>query len=132
MSYQSLAFFTGLFGSLHCVVMCGPLVMALPFQGKPWYSFLQKLVYQLGRILTYAILGFIAGSIGSIFNILGLQQTLSIVTGALLIAIAFFHFSGKKLTWFNKAQQKVFTPIATFLGRWMSKSYGGLFAGALH
>src|SRR5690606_16522395 len=103
-----------------------------PFQGKPWYGFIQKLVYQFGRILTYAILGIIAGSVGSIFNILGLQQALSMVTGILLIAIAFFHFSGKRMAWFNRAQQKLFTPVASFLGKWMSKPYGGLFAGALH
>nr|WP_316929880.1 sulfite exporter TauE/SafE family protein [Sphingobacterium sp. T2] len=46
----------GLFGSLHCTLMCGPLVFALQ-QHQP-YSFsaiLNKLLYQSGRILTYGL-----------------------------------------------------------------------------
>ncbi|WP_411275468.1 sulfite exporter TauE/SafE family protein [Daejeonella sp.] len=132
MSYQSLAFFTGLFGSLHCVAMCGPLVMAIPFQGSVWYSFTQKIIYQLGRILSYSCLGFVAGSIGSLFNILGLQQALSFVSGIILITIAMYHFSGKIPRASNKFYQKIFNPLGKFLSRWMSKPYGGLFAGVLH
>ena len=71
MSNEKLAFFTGILGSLHCVVMCGPLVMALPFAGRGfWYALIQKILYQSGRILTYSILGYTAGSIGRVFDIL--------------------------------------------------------------
>jgi len=132
MSYQSLAFFTGLLGSLHCVAMCGPLVMAIPFPGSVWFSLVQKVVYQLGRILSYAGLGFLAGSVGGLFNILGLQQALSFVSGSVLLVIAFFHFSGRTSVRSARFYQKIFTPLATFMGRWMSKPYGGLFAGMLH
>ncbi len=131
MNYQSLAFFTGLFGSLHCVVMCGPLVMSVPFTGSIWFSLLQKFIYQIGRILTYSLLGFVAGSVGSLFNILGLQQILSFVSGVLLILIAIYHFSGNKTTP-NKTYLKLIGPLAKFLGRWMSKPYGGFVAGSLH
>lgn len=131
MSYQSLAFFTGLFGSLHCVMMCGPLVMSIPFTGHLWFSLFQKFMYQLGRVLTYSLLGFLAGSIGSLFNILGLQQALSFLTGILLIAIALYHFFGQKSI-SNNAYLKLIAPLISFLGRWMSKPYGGLVAGSLH
>lgn len=131
MNYQSLAFFTGLFGSFHCVVMCGPLVMSVPFTGSIWFSLLQKFIYQIGRILTYSLLGFVAGSVGSLFNILGLQQILSFVSGVLLILIAIYHFSGNKRTP-NKTYLKLIGPLAKFLGRWMSKPYGGFVAGSLH
>ncbi len=132
MNYQYLAFFTGLFGSLHCVAMCGPLVMAIPFQGNVWFSLAQKIIYQLGRILTYAGLGFLAGSVGGLFNILGLQQALSFVSGSVLLIIAFYHFSGRAAGGSGKLYQKIFSPLATFMGRWMSRPYGGLFAGMLH
>lgn len=132
MSYQSLAFFTGLFGSLHCMVMCGPLVMSIPFQGDVWFSLMQKIIYQFGRILTYSVLGFLAGSLGGLFNILGLQQFLSLTTGIILLAVAFFHFSGKKAGRLNKFYQTIFSPLASVMGKWMSKPYGGLFAGILH
>ncbi len=132
MTYQSLAFFTGLFGSLHCVAMCGPLVMSIPFGKNAWNALLQKIVYQLGRIFTYSILGFLAGSIGGLFNILGLQQALSLVSGLILVAIALYHFSGKTGGTSGRFYQKVFGPLAKFMGRWMSKPYGGLIAGMLH
>lgn len=131
MTYQSLAFFTGLFGSLHCVAMCGPLVMSIPFAGNIWFSLLQKIIYQFGRILTYSLLGFLAGSVGSLFNILGLQQSLSFVSGVMLLMIAVYHFSGRKGT-SHKAYLKFIGPLMSFMGRWMSKPYGGLVAGSLH
>lgn len=133
MNYDTLAFFTGLFGGLHCVAMCGPLVMALPVgQSSWWFNLIQRLLYQFGRILTYSVLGFMAGFIGSRFNILGLQQVLSVVTGIFLITIALLHFSGKKITRFTDFQVKMVAPIASLMGRWLGKPYGGLFAGTLH
>ncbi|SKB29780.1 sulfite exporter TauE/SafE family protein [Daejeonella lutea] len=132
MTYQSLAFFTGLFGSFHCVAMCGPLVMSIPFGENAWNALLQKIVYQLGRILTYSALGFVAGSIGGVFNILGLQQALSFVSGIVLLVIAFYHFYGKSGGTSGRFYQKMFGPLVKFMGRWMSKPYGGAIAGILH
>lgn len=133
MNYTSLAFFMGLFGSLHCVAMCGPLVMALPVGGSSWwYNLMQRFLYQFGRICTYSVFGLFFGFIGNGFNILGLQQVLSLVTGAILITLALVHFSGNKITRFSNFQVKMVAPIATLMGRWLSKPYGGLFAGTLH
>lgn len=133
MSYEALAFLTGLFGGLHCIVMCGPLVMALPLSENAWwFNLTQRLFYQFGRILTYSVFGFLAGFIGTGFNILGLQQTLSLTTGLFLIIIALFHFSGKKTNRFTSFQIRMVAPIASLMGKWLSKPYGGLFAGTLH
>lgn len=131
MNYQSLAFFTGLFGSLHCVMMCGPLVMALPTSQNTWTSLFQKLIYQAGRICTYGVVGFLAGSLGSILNILGFQQILSIVTGAVLVAIGFTHFTSSTSRW-NQVQNKILAPIIQVLSRWMARPGGSLYAGMLH
>ena len=133
MSILALAFFTGLFGGIHCIVMCGPLVMALPLSEKSWwFSFIQRFLYQFGRILTYSAFGFLAGFIGSGFNILGLQQVLSLTTGIVLLSIALFHFRDKKPNRFSRFQVKMVAPLASLMGKWLSKPYGGLFAGALH
>lgn len=133
MNNETLAFFTGLFGGMHCVAMCGPLVMALPAMGNTWWlNLIQRLLYQFGRILTYSALGFLAGFIGSSFNVLGLQQILSLTTGLFLITAALLHFSGKKINGYTQFQFRIVTPIASQMGRWLTKPYGGLFAGALH
>jgi sulfite exporter TauE/SafE len=90
MTDLQVAFFIGLFGSVHCVGMCGPLVMALPVNkaGTAWLIF-DKLVYQFGRIISYTLLGIIIGLIGKQVWLLGIQQSVSIITGILIIAAAF-------------------------------------------
>ena len=133
MSFQALAFFTGLIGSLHCAAMCGPLVMVLPVTAKTWYyELLQRVLYQAGRIATYSLLGFIVGFIGSGFSFLGWQQALSFITGLVFIIIALQYFTKFKSTQFNKLQLKIVVPVATAMGKWLNNPYGSFFAGSLH
>ena len=133
MNLNALAFFTGLFGSLHCVAMCGPLVMALPLsRSNKWNAFLQRLLYQFGRILTYVLFGFLFGWIGMSFNFLGWQQAISITTGIILILIAFSHFYKKNITVVEKLQLKMVGPLAVQMGGLLVKPYGGFFAGMLN
>lgn len=90
MNYEALAFFTGLFGSIHCVGMCGPLAFAVPsFHAHRGLIILDKLLYQFGRIITYSFLGLIIGFIGQQLWLAGLQQGISILTGVLILAAAF-------------------------------------------
>jgi sulfite exporter TauE/SafE len=79
-------FTLGLISSLHCVGMCGPLSLALPVQ----YLFKSQRVfaivlYQVGRVLTYSILGLIFGLAGRQVYLAGLQQWFSIGMGILII-----------------------------------------------
>lgn len=56
---------TGLAGSLHCVGMCGPILIGLSQRLPRGRSFaLETLAYHLGRLWTYALLGLIAGAFG--------------------------------------------------------------------
>jgi hypothetical protein len=79
------AFVFGLVGSFHCVGMCGPIVLAVP--GKSVFS---KLLYNLGRTLTYALMGLVIGIIGEGFSLAGYQQILSIIVGAAMLLIVIF------------------------------------------
>ncbi|MEX2185416.1 MAG: sulfite exporter TauE/SafE family protein [Pirellulales bacterium] len=57
-----LIFVAGVFGSAHCVGMCGPIALALGGASPTWRTNLaRQLIYTLGRISTYAVLGAIAG-----------------------------------------------------------------------
>jgi len=59
------AFVAGLVTSLHCVGMCGPLAIAFaPGPGDRVGIHTATTVYHLGRILSYTIIGAIAGAIG--------------------------------------------------------------------
>jgi sulfite exporter TauE/SafE len=55
----------GLVGTGHCIGMCGPLVLALPTQVGGYCS---HMLYHLGRITTYSVIGAVLGAVGSGFG----------------------------------------------------------------
>ena len=62
----SMAFTTGLLGSGHCIGMCGGIVAALSISGEGQRGgLLFHLLYNSGRILTYSLIGFLVGWLGS-------------------------------------------------------------------
>jgi uncharacterized protein len=80
----------GIFGSLHCVGMCGPIALALPIhQYSKFKKYLAVVLYNLGRAVTYGLLGLVFGSIGQSFYLVNLQQSVSIVMGLFLLASVF-------------------------------------------
>ncbi len=82
-------FILGISSSLHCIGMCGPIAMALPLNRKSNATILSgALQYNLGRTITYALLGIIAGSIGLTVHTFGFLQWASIFAGILLILFA--------------------------------------------
>jgi uncharacterized protein len=80
------AFALGLFGSLHCVGMCGPLALALPRGAGARGRFVAgRALYQLGRVTTYTLLGAAFGLVGGAARLAGAQQALSVGLGAALL-----------------------------------------------
>ena len=81
----------GLMGSFHCAGMCGPIAIALPLHGN---TVPQKIfggtLYNLGRTLTYGIMGAIFGLLGQGLHLLGFQQKISVVMGAVMIISVLF------------------------------------------
>ena len=94
------AFSIGLLGSLHCVGMCGPLALALPIGvGSTGPFLIGRTLYNLGRVVTYALMGLVAGAIGQKIVFYGFQQTVSIVAGVFMIAaFAFPVLVGNRLS----------------------------------
>lgn len=81
-------------GLSHCVGMCGPLVGAFAVRrraaGQSQLS-TPLMVFQLGRLTTYMVLGAMMGGLGSLFNlaatIRGWQSGIAIGIGSLLILV---------------------------------------------
>lgn len=98
-----------LFGNLHCLGMCGPLVMMI---GQNRFS----LFYYLGRMISYSLTGFLAGALGLVLQISGKAINLGAYTslffgfgfltvGFLILAKISFpgsHFFAKKLANMSK------------------------------
>ena len=92
-------FLLGLLSSLHCVQMCGPIVLAYsvavdsPTKFKTALSplFQNHLAYHMGRILTYSALGGLAGILGAtlgfVGRLAGFSHVLAIVVGGLMILV---------------------------------------------
>jgi uncharacterized protein len=102
----------GLVGSFgHCVGMCGPLTVAfsLAQQADSSKGWLQQLGFHLwvnlGRIISYAVVGGILGAVGDIVTAGGqlagidslLRQVITLVTGLLLVLLGLSHIAPGQL-----------------------------------
>ncbi|HXW06761.1 MAG TPA: sulfite exporter TauE/SafE family protein [Vicinamibacterales bacterium] len=78
----------GLAGSVHCLAMCGPLVVtfARAANRSRAVQLRHALTYHAGRVLVYAALGLVAGTAGAWLMATGLGRGLAVACGALLIA----------------------------------------------
>lgn len=66
--------------------MCGPIAFVLPVDRTNKAKMLfQTLLYHLGRLFTYSLIGIIFGVIGKGMYLAGFQQRLSILAGILMI-----------------------------------------------
>jgi sulfite exporter TauE/SafE len=84
--FELTALLIGFAGSFHCVTMCGPIVLALA-GGKESNAryFAGRTIYNMGRICTYIILGVLAGAAGHTLMMAGLQKSISISIGVIMI-----------------------------------------------
>lgn len=87
------AFLAGFFGGTHCIGMCGAIVVL--FEQQPLADtrhWLRRLVYNVGRLGFYALLGAIAGAGGAVLTKAAGVNTglliLRLLAGLLVIAIA--------------------------------------------
>lgn len=76
----------GILGSLHCLGMCGPIMLAVPHISSNKTSILfDGIIYNFGRSLTYAFMGLILGMLGVSLRLAGWQDYISIAMGVILI-----------------------------------------------
>ncbi len=126
MSFLVSAFILGLLGSTHCLGMCGPIVLALPISSnRRFYSFFSLLLYSLGRMFTYALLGALFGLAGKGLRLAGAQQGLSIALGILMLASVVFPYFFKNIPFY----EKLFSPVNQFVQTGFRKYFA---AGKLH
>lgn len=105
----SLVMTFGFVSSLHCVQMCGPIVLSYSVaanaaQGRRSFLGLH-LAYNAGRSLTYmllgAIAGFAGGAMGWVGQLAGFQNVAAIVAGTAMVltGIAMFGFAPGLQDW---------------------------------
>lgn len=112
------AFALGLLGGLHCAGMCGPLMLALPMGPRRAGTFVVgRVVYQLGRVATYAVLGVLSGLVGRTLWAAGVQQSISILLGLLVLAGLALTPRFLQSDWVTRGVMELKRTMAAFLQR---------------
>lgn len=112
-----IAFSFGLLSSLHCLGMCGPLQAVVMGQWLKSNRQSHWILYHLGRLATYMILGLIAALFGSAIGIPQWQHEFTLAAGILLL---FGYFGFKALQW----DRKFSALLSPFLIRMQGKVKG--------
>jgi hypothetical protein len=88
----ALGFTTGLFTSLHCVGMCGPLVLAVGLSGEGQATFggtlLRSVLWHAGRGVGLLGIGIALGALGQSLQLGRGPAILAVVAGALTVLVA--------------------------------------------
>ena len=88
----SLVLSLGLVSGLHCLGMCGPIVLAYGLPLAKGQRLRAHLSYHAGRVLTYMLLGALAGAAGGALGLLG--RLAGLTTGARIFAGAAMILAG--------------------------------------
>ncbi len=124
------AWVMGLIGSTHCIGMCGPLAMALPISHTSTLDrIFHTLIYNLGRVSTYALYGTLLGVSHQILVPQMFQHEVSMLLGTLLLVISIYYLISHQRTIQLGASNKFYQKIASTLGKlYQSPSITNLYA----
>jgi len=82
----------GLVTSLHCVSMCGPMVITYALKGTEGVTWKAKLApnfaYQSAKILSYMVVGLALGAIGGFFDLEAVRPYVMVLAGGFMIVLA--------------------------------------------
>lgn len=110
-------FILGFLGSLHCLGMCGPIALALPINQTTKATFIaSRILYNLGRVVSYSLMGLVFGLLGDRLQLIGLQQFLSVGAGLLILIYALFPQKSEALVLSIPIMQLVLTKINNLIG----------------
>ncbi|MGD8306356.1 MAG: sulfite exporter TauE/SafE family protein [Ignavibacteria bacterium] len=106
------ALLVGFFGSLHCIGMCGPIAVALPIPDSSHLSFFTgRILYNIGRVVSYSMLGLVFGLVGGRIALAGAQQVVSIALGVIIIIAVLMPQKYKNYFIQHSLIQKIVLPI---------------------
>ena len=118
-----LAFSMGLFGSLHCVGMCGPIAWTVSSigNGQLKNGIFQAIQYNTGRVVTYAMLGLLLGMIGELIVLTDFQKIFSIIAGGFLVVLFLLSLDIERLLnrshWYRMAYSNVSNMLSSLLSK---------------
>ncbi len=111
----------GAVSSFHCVGMCGAIALSLPVNKVTGLRrTLSIILYNLGRIITYSLLGLAFGLAGRGLYIGGLQKWFSIIAGMLLLLFAISNLLHSGLVRVSFLQKNIYR-LQAFIAKMMAR-----------
>ena len=129
-----MLFVLGFFTSFHCIGMCGGILLTQTINKNEnnlckKSSFLTAIRYNIGRIISYTIIGGIVGALGSIFSATAqIQNLIKIVAGVFMI-ISGLHMIGIKI--FNNIRSPIYFKKSTCVNNHKNPFIVGYLSGFL-
>ncbi|MDO8950634.1 MAG: sulfite exporter TauE/SafE family protein [Actinomycetota bacterium] len=81
----------GLVTSIHCVAMCGPLVLTYAVKGAEEGPLVKRMLphfaYQTAKIFSYVLVGLLLGTLGSLFDVGGLRGWVTVFAGVFMVLL---------------------------------------------
>lgn len=85
-SYPML-FITGLLTSIHCIGMCGAINLFATFNNNEKYNLKKPIAYNLGRLISYSIIGGLVGLLGKVLSINNKINGLIIIVASIVMLL---------------------------------------------
>lgn len=112
----------GLVTSVHCVTMCGTMVLSYAIKGDNGGPFAKRMLPHLGyhaaKITSYVLVGLLLGAIGSAFNLGGIRGWVTVFAGTFMVLMG-LNLTGKFpwLAWITLRPPKFMTRAIMSLRR---------------
>lgn len=117
------ALILGFTGSIHCVGMCSPLAMTVTnITSRAW---LNRFLYNTGRIITYAFMGLAASSAEALIPIAQYQNKISCLLGIVLLIMGFAGFSGVTIPFITPLLVKFISLLKRIFSHYLKKRTTG-------
>jgi sulfite exporter TauE/SafE len=113
------AFILGFAGSLHCMGMCSPLLMSVTSRSAKVIT--ARLLYNLGRIVTYGIMGSFVASVGFVIPLVRYQNLLSIILGIALLVIGVTGLSAIKIPFVSDLLERFSLLLKKLFSKFLQK-----------
>ena len=87
-----MLFITGLLTSIHCISMCGAFNLLAIYDSKR--NIKRPLLYNIGRVLSYTIIGFLVGLFGSLFKVNDSLNGVIVIVSSIIIFLMSLNILG--------------------------------------
>lgn len=82
-----MLFVTGLLTSIHCVSMCGSINLVASINNENKREFKRPILYNLGRIISYTVVGGLVGFLGKVISINNVVSGIIIIIASMIMLL---------------------------------------------